>query len=193
VIGDDGTIEDAYDKIHLVPFGEYLPFERFFRGIGLRQMIALPGGFDAGTRRRTMTVASAPPFAPLICYEIIFPGAAVGRGDRPGWMVNVTNDAWFGDTPGPYQHLQQAVVRAVEEGLPLARAANSGISAIVDPYGRIEESLPLGTSGILDGTLPQALAATAYARYGDVLFLGMMVGFAVISAAGALARRANRN
>jgi apolipoprotein N-acyltransferase len=193
VIGDTGEILSAYDKVDLVPFGEFLPLRGFFESLGIRQLIRLPGGFSAGSRRHTLDLPDAPPVGPLICWEIIFPGAAVDPARRPAWLLNLTNDTWFGDTPGPRQHLLQARLRGVEEGLPVVRAANSGISAIVDPYGRVERSLPLGTSGILDGTLPQALAATAYARFGDMLFLGMMGGFAVISGAGALARRANRN
>ncbi len=170
VIGDDGVIRDAYDKVHLVPFGEYLPFDGLLSRLGLHQMVALPGGFDAGSRLRTLPLEGAPAFGPLICYEIIFPGAATDHRLRPQWLVNVTNDGWFGNTPGPYQHLQQASVRAVEEGLPLARAANTGISAIVDPYGRITAQLALGEAGIVDGSLPGALGETAYDRFGDVPF-----------------------
>ncbi len=170
VIGEDGVIRDAYDKVHLVPFGEYLPFDGVLSRLGLHQMVALPGGFDAGTRLRTLPLEGAPSFGPLICYEIIFPGAATDHRLRPQWLVNVTNDGWFGDTPGPHQHLQQARVRAVEEGLPLARAANTGISAIVDPYGRITAQLPLEQSGVVDGALPQALAETTYEQYGDLIF-----------------------
>jgi len=173
VIGEDGVIREAYDKVHLVPFGEYLPFDGFFSRFGLHQMVALPGGFSAGRRLRTMAIDGAPPFGPLICYEIIFPGAATDSRQRPGWLLNVTNDGWFGDTPGPYQHLQQAIVRAVEEGLPLARAANTGISAIVDPYGRVRASLELGKAGIVDGGLPAALPLTLYARWGDLVFLAL--------------------
>jgi apolipoprotein N-acyltransferase len=112
---------------------------------------------------------------PLICYEIIFPGEAVPAGERPGWMVNLTNDGWFGTSPGPYQHLQQARVRAIEQGLPLVRAANTGISAVIDPVGRTVRSLPLGTEGLIDAGLPRAIAPTVYARAGDgpaVLLLG---------------------
>ena len=109
----------------------------------------------------------APAFLPLICYGIVFPGEAVPRGERAGWLLNLTNDGWFGQSSGPYQHLQQARVRAIEEGLPLVRAANTGISAVVDPVGRILRSLPLGTEGVLDAPLPRAIDPTFYARFGD--------------------------
>lgn len=193
VIGDTGEILSAYDKVDLVPFGEFLPLRSFFESLGIRQLIRLPGGFTAGTRRHTLTVPNAPPMGPLICWEIIFPGAAVDPGARPAWLLNVTNDTWFGDTPGPRQHLLQAEVRAVEEGLPVVRAANSGISAIIDPYGRIEKSLALGATGVLDGTLPQALSPPFYARYGDVIFLAFSGVLGVASLFGSLARRTNRN
>ena len=97
------------------------------------------GGFLSGDRRRAMDVPGAPKMLPLICYEAIFPGAAVPRGERPGWLVNVTNDGWFGISTGPYQHFQQARVLAIAEGLPLVRAANTGISAVIDPVGRVVE------------------------------------------------------
>jgi apolipoprotein N-acyltransferase len=112
-------------------------------------------------------VPRAPDMLPLICYEIIFP-EAVPRGERPGWMVNLTNDGWFGLSAGPYQHLAQARIRAIEQGLPLVRAANSGISAVIDPLGRIIDRLPLGTDGVLDARLPQPTPLTPYARMGDL-------------------------
>jgi apolipoprotein N-acyltransferase len=105
---------------------------------------------------------------PLICYEIIFPGEVVPKGPRPGWIVNVTNDGWFGISTGPYQHFHQARVRAIEEGLPVVRAANTGISAVIDPLGRIVNSLPLGSEGVLDAPLPQPVAAPIYTRVGDI-------------------------
>src|SRR5205807_3510188 len=135
--------------------------------------------FLPGDRRRALAVPRAPKFLPLICYEIIFPHDIVGSGERPGWLVNLTNDAWFGISPGPYQHFQQARVRAIEEGLPLVRAANNGISAIVDPFGRIVQTLPLGTEGLLDGPLPQRAAPTLYARVGDTL-AALLVGVAFL-------------
>ena len=112
---------------------------------------------------------------PYICYEIIFPGEAMPDGARPGWLINLTNDGWFGISSGPYQHLQQARVRTIEQGLPLVRAANTGISAVIDPLGRVIKSLPLGTEGIMDASLPRRIDAPLYARTGDsgvVLVIG---------------------
>jgi apolipoprotein N-acyltransferase len=167
VIDHDGTVLSVYDKVHLVPFGEYLPFQSLLEKAGLMQLTKVQGGFLSGDRHRTYPLPGAPRFLPLICYEIIFPRQAVPRGDRPEWLLNVTNDAWFGISPGPYQHLQQARLRAIEEGLPLVRAANNGISAVVDPVGRILRSLPLGTEGVLDARLPRPIAPPIYARIGD--------------------------
>ena len=189
VISDAGEIRAAYDKVHLVPFGEYLPFRGLLNLVGLRQLIALPGGFSPGTRLRTVSVAGAPPFGPLICYEVIFPGAVIDAELRPGWLLNLTNDAWYGDTPGPYQHLLQARVRAVEEGLPLVRAANSGISAIVDPHGRVVASLALDSIGVVDGGLPAALSPTLYARFGDLIFLTLTIASAAIALVGRARRK----
>jgi apolipoprotein N-acyltransferase len=168
VIDHDGNILSVYDKVHLVPFGEYLPFQRLLERLGLRQLTRLQGGFLAGDRRRLLAPPHAPKMLPLICYEIIFPHDIVPPGERPGWMLNLTNDAWFGESAGPYQHFQQARVRAIEEGLPLVRAANTGISAVVDPVGRIIHSLPLGSEGVLDSALPQPIDQTVYSRWGDV-------------------------
>jgi apolipoprotein N-acyltransferase len=168
VIDHDGSIVSIYNKVHLVPFGEYLPFQRFLEAIGLQQLTKLPGGFSAGDRRRPISVPGAPSALPLICYEAIFPDELMPDGPRPDWMVNVTNDGWFGISSGPYQHLQQARVRAVEQGLPMVRAANTGISAVIDPLGRIVESLPLGTEGLLTTRLPRPVGSPVYARVGDV-------------------------
>jgi apolipoprotein N-acyltransferase len=150
-----------------VPFGEYLPFQEFLEQLGLQQITKLRGGFIPGDRHRVLNVPRAPDVLPLICYEIIFPEAGP-PGERPGWMINLTNDGWFGASPGPYQHFQQARIRAIERGLPLVRAANTGISAVVDPVGRIIASLPLGTDGVLDARLPQPTPLTPYARMGDL-------------------------
>jgi apolipoprotein N-acyltransferase len=167
IIDHDGRFLGIYDKLHLVPFGEYLPFQDFLESLGLMQLTKLRGGYIEGTARKAMPVPRAPAFLPLICYEIIFPGDAVPPGERPGWLLNLTNDGWFGQSSGPYQHLQQARVRAIEEGLPLVRAANTGISAVIDPVGRIIRSLPLGVEGVLDAPLPRPIGQTFYARFGD--------------------------
>jgi apolipoprotein N-acyltransferase len=184
VIDHDGTILSAYDKVHLVPFGEYLPFQDLLERAGLTQLTKIQGGFIPGDRHRPIAVPRAPRFLPLICYEIIFPDEAVPRGaDRPAWIVNVTNDGWFGVSPGPYQHLQQARVRAIEEGLPVVRAANTGISAIIDPLGRLVRSLPLGTEGVLDSGLPASVEETLYTRIDDrhiVLVLAVLFSAAII-------------
>ena len=167
VIDHSGSIAAVYDKVHLVPFGEYLPFERILERFGLEELTEQRGGFLAGDRHRLIAVPGAPIALPLICYEVIFPGEVMPPGKRPGWIVNVTNDGWFGISTGPYQHFQQARVSAIELGLPLARAANTGISAVVDPVGRIVNSLPLGAEGVFDSPLPRAIGAPIYARVGD--------------------------
>jgi apolipoprotein N-acyltransferase len=179
VIDGNGTILSIYDKVHLVPFGEFLPFQDALERLGLQQLTKMQGGFISGDRRRAIEIPRAPRMLPLICYEIIFPGEAVPTGERPGWLVNLTNDGWFGASPGPYQHLQQARVRAIEQGLPLVRAANTGISAVIDPVGRIVRSLPLGTEGLIDAALPQAIAPTIYVRAGDGL-VGLLLGAVLI-------------
>ena len=182
VIDHDGSILDVYDKVHLVPFGEYLPFQRLLESFGLLQLTKVEGGFIPGERRRLLEVPGAPRALPLICYEIVFPGAVVpGAGARPGWIVNLTNDGWFGNSSGPYQHFQQARVRAIEEGLPLVRAANTGISAVVDPLGRIIRQLPLGAEGVLDALLPRPIGPTLYVRAGDATAAVMLVvAFALV-------------
>jgi apolipoprotein N-acyltransferase len=214
VIGHGGAILSVYDKVHLVPFGEYLPFQDLLERLGLMQLTKVRGGFIAGDHRRNQTAPGAPNFLPLVCYEIIFPGDAVprsgetgwfyrhfgrylgwptvtGAGERPGWLLNLTNDGWFGASAGPYQHFQQARVRAIEEGLPLVRAANSGISAVIDPLGRIVKSLPLGSVGVLDAPLPQPIAPTPYARLGDRP-VGVIVGIAFLWVMGSRWRSSAR-
>ena len=167
-IDHDGSVLSIYDKLHLVPFGEYLPFQDWMEKLGFVQLTKVQGGFIAGARRRTMEIPNAPRALPLICYEAVFPGDVATRDDRPGWIVNLTNDGWFGISTGPYQHLQQARLRAIEEGLPVVRAANTGISAVIDPLGRIVARLGLGVEGVLDSNLPSAIPPTIYARTGDI-------------------------
>lgn len=199
VIEPGGRIADTYDKVHLVPFGEYLPgpLDAILRAVGLRQFVSVPGGFSAGTAagQRILDVPGLPPVAATICYEAIFPGAIVPASRKtegaaePGLILNVTNDAWFGDTPGPRQHLAQARLRAVEEGLPLVRDANTGVSAVVDPYGRITAQLPLNVEDVLDADLPAAIPGrTPYSRTGDAAFAGLLA--AALATAFAARRRA---
>lgn len=164
-ISPDGRIGPRYDKHHLVPFGEYLPFRPLFDALGLSQF-ALRGDFDRGPGPRTVTVGDLPPFSPLICYEAIFPNEVVGA-ERPAWLLQPTNDAWFGSWAGPHQHYAQARIRAIEQGLPMVRAANTGISAVVDPFGREIVSIRLHRYDHFDARLPAAIAATPYSRIGD--------------------------
>lgn len=167
VIDPDGSIRGIYDKEHLVPFGEYLPFQTLLEKLGLQALTKQVGGFLSGDRRRLMDVPGAPKMLPLICYEAIFPGAAVPRDERPEWIVNVTNDGWFGISTGPHQHFQQARMLAIAEGVPLVRAANTGISGVIDPVGRVIKSLPLGAEGVLDAPLPRPIAQPLYVVFGD--------------------------
>jgi apolipoprotein N-acyltransferase len=168
VIDHDGSVLAVYDKLHLVPFGEYLPFQDWMEKLGLVQLTKVQGGFIPGERHRTLQVPRAPNFTPLVCYEAIFPDEGVPRDEeRPGWILNMTNDGWFGISTGPYQHLHQARLKAIEEGLPLVRAANTGVSAVIDPVGRTVTSLPLGTEGVLDSGLPSPVESTTYTRTGD--------------------------
>jgi apolipoprotein N-acyltransferase len=179
VIDHDGSVLSVYDKLHLVPFGEYLPFQDWMEKLGFVQLTKVQGGFIPGTRRRPMEIPNAPRALPLICYEAIFPGDVASRDDRPGWIVNLTNDGWFGISTGPYQHLQQTRLRAIEEGLPIVRAANTGISAVIDPLGRIIARLDLGIEGVLDSPLPIAIPPTFYARTGDIP-AAMLVAVAIL-------------
>lgn len=176
-----------YDKIHLVPFGEYLPLEEWLRPLGINQLV--PGIWDRGAGPRLLAAPGLPPIAPLICYEAIFPGEAIERGaERPRLFLNLTNDGWFGRTPGPYQHMAQARLRAIEEGLPMIRVANTGVSAIVDAYGRILQSLPLGEEGVIDGRLPTEAAPTVFAAYGALAFPALLALSAALALIGAARR-----
>jgi apolipoprotein N-acyltransferase len=173
----------VYDKFHLVPFGEYVPFAGILNQIGITKLTAGQEGFSTGNGPHTYSLPGAPMVTPLICYEVIFPAAVTpnqeGGGQRPGWFVNVTDDSWFGPWAGPYQHLLIARARAIEESLPIVRAANTGISAVIDPYGRITAELGLGKMGILDARLPKAAQQSTYARYGDWVLLILLVGAAI--------------
>ena len=182
VFNGNGEIIAARDKTHLVPFGEYLPLQSLLESWGIEQLTRLPGGFAAGNRRETVQLASTPSFLTLICYEIIYPGSLLRGAERPGWIINLTNDAWFGASSGPYQHAHQSQIRAVEEGLPVVRVANTGISFVSDAWGRVEERLPLGAAAVLDSDLPVARAPTVFASYGNVpilVFICLMIGLLV--------------
>jgi len=166
VLDDAGTIVARYDKRDLVPFGEFLPLRALLGRLGLEKLTRGSIDFRPGPGRATLELPGLPPVSPLICYEVIFPGEVVAPGAGPAWLLNVTNDAWFGQSSGPYQHLAMARVRAIEEGIPLVRSANTGISAVIDPFGRERARLGLGETGVLDAGLPQALdGRTPFARY----------------------------
>jgi apolipoprotein N-acyltransferase len=162
VLDDLTDIHAFYDKSHLVPFGEYMPL----RGIlPLDKFVPFDSDIVAGSGPKTLPILNAPAAAPLVCYEAIFSGEVVDKNNRPAWLINVTNDGWYGFSAGPHHHFAMAQTRAVEEGLPLARAANTGISAVIDPYGRIVKKLDFGEEGVVDADLPQALSPTPFARY----------------------------
>ncbi|MFM7083540.1 MAG: apolipoprotein N-acyltransferase [Hyphomicrobium sp.] len=176
-----GDMLGIYDKIHLVPFGEYLPFQKYLELIGFQQLTKIRGGFTSGPNPRPLfKLKGLPTFSGLICYEAIFPGQIVQGSERPEFLINVTNDGWFGETIGPYQHLHQTRVRAVEEGLPILRAANNGISAVIDSYGRIRASLGLNKRGVIDATLPPMNKPPLYAIWGDgIYFLNALLFLAL--------------
>jgi len=169
-----GDIVATFDKYHLVPFGEYTPFRSV---LGALKLTVGATDFSPGPGPVTMALPGLPAVSPMICYEAIFPGQVIAPsdgpgGNRPGWMLNITNDGWFGISSGPYQHFASARLRAVEEGLPLVRAASSGISAVVDPYGRVIGRLGLNQIGVLDASLPLSIdGGTLYARLGNWVVL----------------------
>lgn len=175
-----GEVIAAADKLHLVPFGEYLPLAGLLRSLGLSEIAEVPGIFQAGQNRRHLDLPNGPRLLPLICYEAIFPHETVmGGGD--GALLNVTNDAWYGDTPGPPQHFRQAQLRAVEQGVPLIRGANNGLSGAVDPYGRIIDAFALNAVGALDVSVPTRHVPTWYARNG--LFTAQLIVFVFLCTA----------
>ena len=175
VVDTHGAVRDVYDKVRLVPFGEFIPFEGVFRALGIENLAGTPEGFDAGYRSKLLSGPGAALFLPLICYEAIFPGAERGMDQRPDFILNLTNDAWFGRTPGPFQHMSQARLRAIESGVPLVRAANTGVSAVVDGHGRLLQSLTIFDSGVIDVTLPESIGKTYYGKFDDGLFLWSML------------------
>ncbi|MEQ9447452.1 MAG: apolipoprotein N-acyltransferase, partial [Rhodospirillaceae bacterium] len=187
VIDEDASIRETYDKVHLVPFGEYVPLADFLGGLNIA---VARGGLSSGPGLTTLNLPGLPAASPLICYEVIFPGAVTDPdGPRPGFLLNLTNDAWFGRSSGPYQHFASAKLRAVEEGLPLVRAANNGISAMVDPYGRVLGRLDLDEIAVLDAPLPVALKPTFFARWGNWILLPLILGLALLAYAFGQDRR----
>lgn len=173
----------TYDKTHLVPFGEYMPYEKTLSAIGIEKLTHGRGSFSTGPEPRPlMHIPGLPPALGLVCYEALFPGNVVQGHEHPGVMINVTNDGWFGETTGPYQHFHQSRVRAVEEGAPLIRAANNGISGVVDPFGRILTSLGLDVRGQIDSPLPRAVSPPPYARFGDWMLAAILAVFALLAA-----------
>ncbi|MDP5306740.1 apolipoprotein N-acyltransferase [Paracoccus spongiarum] len=186
----DGQVLEVYDKFHLVPFGEYVPWGDWLARIGITAFAAQEGnGYSAGPGPALMAVPGLPSLQPLICYEAIFPQHLRGLPDRPGWILQVTNDGWFGRFSGPYQHLAQARLRAIETGLPLIRAANTGVSAVVDARGTLRDTLPLGAMGRIDAALPGALPPTPWLRLGPAPVIALAV-LALLAAA--LQRRPSR-
>jgi apolipoprotein N-acyltransferase len=188
VVDGEGRVTGSYDKIHLVPLGEYLPFQDFLESLGMMQLTNVRGGFNVGRQPRLLTIPGAPPVTPLICYEIIFPQEITEAGTHPGWLLNLTNDAWFGSSAGPYQHFHQAQVRAVEQGLPVVRAANTGISAVIDPFGRVRGEIGLGEKGIIDADLPKAGPPTLFVQFGTIVEIATLL----LAAMGWLACRSFR-
>ncbi|PCI37526.1 MAG: apolipoprotein N-acyltransferase [Rhodospirillaceae bacterium] len=175
-IDDAGKITAQYDKFHLVPFGEYMPLKKW---LPLEKITQGAGSFLPGSGLRTLNLKGLPPVSPLICYEIIFSGEVVEKGGHPQWILNLTNDAWYGKTAGPYQHFVSTRLRAVEQGLPVVRVAGTGMSGIIDGYGRVTAQLALGEQNSVDGDLPKPVPAqTFFAKYGNstALILIFLVG-----------------
>ncbi|MBK5946610.1 apolipoprotein N-acyltransferase [Rhodobacter veldkampii DSM 11550] len=185
LIGAGGAIGPVYDKFHLVPFGEYIPFGDLAARFGITAFAAQAGnGYSAGPGAMVLDLGALGRVQPLICYEAIFPQDLRAAPERPDWLLQITNDGWFGDLTGPWQHLAQARLRAVETGLPLARAANTGVSAVIDAKGRVLAELGMGQIGTLDLALPAALPPTLYARTGDWPVFAL-----IVAALGGLALR----
>lgn len=182
VLGSAQAATQIYDKHHLVPFGEYIPFPQLAERLGLTGLAQVSAiGFAAGPGARTLDFGGLGRGLPLICYEAVFAHDVNAVAQRPDFIVQITNDAWFGRDIGPQQHLAQARMRAIEQGLPLMRAANTGISAMIDPYGRILDRLPMGVAGFIDAPLPQPLAPTLYSRTGDVAVLVLLLAGLVVA------------
>jgi apolipoprotein N-acyltransferase len=168
-------VTGRYDKQRLVPFGEYLPLEGLFSRLGLKKLVSVGESFSPGPQPQPISPAGLPRVQPLICYESLYPGLADDGGQRPAWIVNVSNDAWFGRTSGPWQHFNLASYRAIEAGLPLVRATPTGVSGFIDAYGRPLQRMGPGRAGVIDAPLPKAAPATPYSSWGDGAFFALLV------------------
>ncbi|WP_171211000.1 apolipoprotein N-acyltransferase [Ruegeria sp. HKCCA5426] len=176
-LNEDGQQQGLYDKHHLAPFGEYVPLGDLMARIGIYGMAATTGsGFSAGPGAALMDAGALGKALPLICYEAVFTQDVLSAPGRADFLLQITNDAWFGTRSGPYQHLAQAQMRAIEQGLPMMRSANTGVSAMIDPLGRITRSLALGEAGYVDANLPKPFAVTLYSRIGDIPIFLLLVG-----------------
>ncbi len=182
--GDGLRVSTVYDKYRLVPFGEFLPAGDLMGALGVRALTHMPLDFSPGPRPAPIDIPGAPRAQPLICYESLYPGFTPGAAGRPGWIVNISNDAWFGKTSGPRQHLNLASYRAIETGLPVVRATPTGTSAMIDPWGRVVDGQRLdpGESGVIDARLPRPTGVTLYGRIGDLLFWLAVAGGLLVAA-----------
>ena len=188
-INDVGDVAGAADKLHLVPFGEYLPLANWLEPLGVNPLVVAPGAFSPGTAAQDIAGPQGIKIMPLICYEVIFAGPAMRQVKGYDLIVNVTNDAWYGATPGPYQHFRQAQLRAVENGLPLLRVGNNGLSGSIDPMGAVSGGLALNAVGHADVTVKIAKSDTFYAMHGTVIPLAMVVLFAALGIVFVLTER----
>ncbi|XYK78444.1 MAG: apolipoprotein N-acyltransferase [Labrenzia sp.] len=189
LIGKDGTVRGLYDKVRLVPFGEYVPFRPLLDKLGISNLAGPGAGFEAGDVRRPLSAMNKYLFLPLICYEAIFPAETAGLAPRPAFLLNLTNDAWFGRTPGPYQHFAQVRLRSIETGLPTIRAANTGISGVIDGLGRVVTKLPVFERGVIDARLPVREPETIYGTFLDTPILIISVIIVILTSI----HRYNRN
>ncbi len=192
-IAQDGTIVDAVDKVHLVPFGEYVPFANLLNNLGIEEIVQSAGPFTAGGARRPINLAEGVRVMPFICYEIIFPHLVSAVADQSDVLLNLTNDAWFGMTPGPYQHFRQARIRAVENGRPLLRAANAGISAVIDSSGRIIDAFDLNVVGSLDVQVPIQKPEKLYFENPGTNGMFIAFGFGAVLFGSSIVRRLRAN
>ena len=174
LINEDSKIISAYDKIHLVPFGEYLPFSRLINNLTFLRVVSSDLGFNRGLSYEPIKTPIGLARV-LICYEIIFSREIMQSKQRPDLLINITNDAWFDNFSGPYQHFDNAKFRAIEYGLPVLRSANTGISAVIDPYGRVLEKINLGQEGSIYSFLPKKIPETFFSKFGDFTLLILFI------------------